>query len=578
VQPVAAPPLSFRLLFLAFHRHSREDRAPVASPENPPTLRRSVPLLALLCVLAGGGIAAWKVLVLGWELSPRASADRWSIQLTVKATGRGERARLHLALPSGTALERVYDEQFTHPGLRVSVHSKLRGRTATFTTDAQQAHGALAVVYRFGAQVPREPSEASPAPPKAQPDDALPSATIPSTDPAIVAKARELNPTAADDMARVRGLYDFVLDEVAPEPEELEALAPEAVLTTLATLHGPPLARVRLFVALARSTGLSARIVRSVPLVEGTERSLVTRAEVLIDGQWTAVDPVRGRFGRDAEEGFPILRGDDGLARGEGLDDVQVTVAVARESVNEHALEERRAREGESLFDRLSFLALPPRTQLVFRVLLLVPLGALIVALFRNLVGVPTFGTFMPILIALALRETRPLAGLVLLGIVVGVGLVGRRLLERMRLLIVPRLALLLTFVIGIMAAVALLGSRLGLDDGLAIALLPMVIMTMTIERLSVTIAEEGLRSALRMLVGTVLVAAAGYAAIQSDSLQRLVFAFPELNLLVVAALLLLGRYTGYRFSELVRFRALMAGPAGAPAPVPSPSDPPGTP
>jgi hypothetical protein len=337
----------------------------------------------------------------------------------------------------------------------------------------------------------------------------------------------------------------------------------------LFTHRGSPLARVRLFVALCRSAGLPARVVRSVPLVEGVDHPLVARAEVFANGQWTAVDPVRGRFGRDAEEGFALLRGDDGLVRAEGLDGVSVQVSVAREGQNDAALAERRAQDGTGLWDRLSLLTLPPKTQLVFRVLLLVPLGALIVSLFRNFVGVPTSGTFMPILLALALRETKPWSGLILLVTVVAVGLGGRFALERMRLLIVPRLSLLLTFVVFLMGAVALASAHVGWNDGLAIALLPMVIITMTIERLSVQVAEEGVRPALRTLAGTFVVAAAGYAAIQSETLQRLVFAFPELNLFVVAALLLLGRYTGYRLSELVRFRHLMRRQDDTPSPSP---------
>jgi hypothetical protein len=36
-----------------------------------------------------------------------------------------------------------------------------------------------------------------------------------------------------------------------------------------------------------------------------------------------------------------------------------------------------------------------------------------------------------------------------------------------------------------------------------------------------------------------------------------MVFIFPEILLLILAAILLLGRYSGYRLLELVRFRAL---------------------
>jgi hypothetical protein len=44
-----------------------------------------------------------------------------------------------------------------------------------------------------------------------------------------------------------------------------------------------------------------------------------------------------------------------------------------------------------------------------------------------------------------------------------------------------------------------------------------------------------------------------------SDKLfSHLVFVFPELLLIVLAANLLLGRYTGYRLTELWRFRTAL--------------------
>jgi len=111
----------------------------------------------------------------------------------------------------------------------------------------------------------------------------------------------------------------------------------------------------------------------------------------------------------------------------------------------------------------------------------------------------------------------------------------------------------------------ALVADRFGMHDALSVALLPVVVLTMTVERLSVTVIEEGLRNALKMLAGTVLVAAACLLLLSSDTLQDVVFAFPELLLVVVAALLLVGRYTGYRLSELRRFRRITPPADGAP-------------
>ena len=42
-----------------------------------------------------------------------------------------------------------------------------------------------------------------------------------------------------------------------------------------------------------------------------------------------------------------------------------------------------------------------------------------------------------------------------------------------------------------------------------------------------------------------------------AQPVQHIFFAFPELMLVLVALMLLIGRYTGYRLTELLRFRVL---------------------
>ena len=55
---------------------------------------------------------------------------------------------------------------------------------------------------------------------------------------------------------------------------------------------------------------------------------------------------------------------------------------------------------------KFSLFNLPLHTQSVYRVLLLIPVGVFVLVLLRNVVGLAMFGTFMPVLIALAFRET----------------------------------------------------------------------------------------------------------------------------------------------------------------------------
>jgi len=101
---------------------------------------------------------------------------------------------------------------------------------------------------------------------------------------------------------------------------------------------------------------------------------------------------------------------------------------------------------------------------------------------------------------------------------------------------------------------------RLGFESGLSVALFPMVILAMTIERMSIVWEERGARESFRQAAGSIAVAMICYAVMNLALIQHLFFVFPELLLIVLAVTLLLGRYSGYRLVELPRFKILAGG------------------
>jgi hypothetical protein len=207
---------------------------------------------------------------------------------------------------------------------------------------------------------------------------------------------------------------------------------------------------------------------------------------------------------------------------------------------------------------KFSLFNLPLYTQSVYRVLLLIPVGVFVLVLLRNVVGMAMFGTFMPVLIALAFRETQLLWGLVFFSLLVGLGLAIRFYLEHLKLLLVPRLAVVLIAVIILMVLVSIFTHQMGIERGLSVALFPMVIMTMTIERMSIVWEERGAAVALKQGFGSLAAAALAYLVMHDRYVQHLFFVFPELLLVLCAATLLLGRYSGFRLLELWRFKGMM--------------------
>ena len=131
-----------------------------------------------------------------------------------------------------------------------------------------------------------------------------------------------------------------------------------------------------------------------------------------------------------------------------------------------------------------------------------VTIGVVVRVVMRRFMGSDAFGTVMPVLIALDFRENKLFWGVILFTMLVALGLMIRFMLDRLRLLLVPRLSAVLIVVVALMLFISLMSHRLGLETGLSVALFPMVIIAMTIERMSVVWEERGAAVALREGLG----------------------------------------------------------------------------
>jgi len=227
-----------------------------------------------------------------------------------------------------------------------------------------------------------------------------------------------------------------------------------------------------------------------------------------------------------------------------------------REVVNTSgALSEGGHHSGKRLWRFFSLESSPSYLQGAWEAMLLLPIGALVVTLFRTLIGLPTIGIFMPVLIALALLETGLAWGLALFISITLIGLLARYLLGKLRLLLVPRLAAVLTIVILFVLLLSKFSLEEGFVQGFRITLFPIVIITMVIERLCVSGEESGVLKAAQMALGSLVAALACYFAMGNKLVNYWVLAYPELILLMLALIILTGRYTGFRLSEIYRFR-----------------------
>src|SRR5690554_1773567 len=249
--------------------------------------------------------------------------------------------------------------------------------------------------------------------------------------------------------------------------------------------------------------------------------------------------------------------GDEPLVSLEGGNKARVTFTINNSEMNAMRLAQLTSENTEAGFLDYSLYGLPLQTQQIYQVMIMIPLGVMVILVLRNLGGLQTLGTFTPVLIALAFRETQLGFGIMLFTVITTLGLALRSYLEHLKLQMLPRLSVVLTFVVVLIAVISLFSHKLGLERGMSVSLFPMVILTMTIERLSITWEERGGGHAFKVAVGTLFAASLAHYLMSVSELNYFIFTFPAVLLLMVAFMLAMGRYRGYRLTELFRFKAL---------------------
>jgi len=496
-------------------------------------------VLAILLLLISAATFYYKVYKLGFPLLPEMTSQVWSVQARLELHHRSGPVKATLELPFHSSGFAVTEENFVSRGFGLTLAEEPNGRRAewairrlpqdrTLYYRARISPGESSPVILDRPQYPEIPQLEEPFASALK--DIVNEVRAASADIGTFASAMltKLNAVSTDENISLFQSGVHNRDEHVAQ-----------VQTLLAGAHIP------------------TRQIHGIRLAGDSQRvEFETLLGVYNDQEWLIFDPHTGGQGLPRDF-FVWWVGDRPLstANGAHLEDLQVSTQVMEVSSLE--LAERRSDERDSLALMFTVLQLPIQTQAVYEVLLLVPFGILVIVILRNVVGFTSFGTFAPVLIALAFRETELLRGLALFVLIVSLGLFFRFYLERLRLLLIPRLAAVVTIVVLLMGLISVIGHRLDMDTGLSVSLFPMIIISMVIERMSVVWEERGAWTSIREGIGSLAMAALAYAVMSNELLAYWVRVFPELNLAVLAIIIALGRYTGFRISELIRFRQL---------------------
>ncbi|WP_159560121.1 inactive transglutaminase family protein [Alcanivorax sp. S71-1-4] len=497
-------------------------------------------LLALTLMTIGAGATFYQIYVLNIPVSESVTDPVWVIDARVQFRASGNvPVKVQMFVPPGSERYLVLNESFISQNYGVNVNRVGPNRQVTWSV--RRAQGDQTLYYRkmlsrrFGGE--QTAVETGPQFRARPPLEGVERAAAEALLAPIRQHSADVDTFISETIQRVNNLQDENVGLLLANDTSIDKRA-RVIETLLAVAHIP------------------VEQVHTLRLMPTPNQTPELWLRSFNGTHWTYFNPATG------DQGLPDDRivwwiGATPVSSIEGGSRPNVTFSVTSSEVSAIQLAQDSQIVRDSAMLSFSLYDMPVATQEVFSVMIMIPLGVLLILLLRNLVGFLTLGTFTPVLVALAFRETEVLWGIVLFTVITTMGLSLRSYLEHLQLQLLSRLSVVLTFVVILMALISLFGHKLGWERGLSVALFPMVILTMVIERLSILWEERGATNAFKAAIGTLVAATLAHLLMTWPPLVYFCFTFPGVLLVMAGIMLLMGHYRGYRLTELLRFRAL---------------------
>ena len=473
----------------------------------------------------------------------------YSLQIVQTFNGHGEPVSLTSFLPKTDDRQRILIEDSLPIGLQYQSYEEEGNRLGKWRADElngemRAVYGAQvcteAVRYEIDPEIRIEDVQVAPTDTAVQPTD-----VIQSEAEEIRSLADSLMPQDHRLLGYLQKTFNYV-EKLGFKAFKGTTDALTAVRLGEASCNG----KSRLLVALLRARRIPARLVGGLVMTAGTKRTSHQWVEVLVGGRWVPMDPTNHHFAEIPEHYLTVYRGDRVFFKHSADIGFKYEFSFQKKMVPPQEIDESKQVFG--FFAVFKKMGIPLE---FLKSIIMIPLGAVIVIIFRNVIGLRTFGTFLPVLIAVACRNTGAFWGLLGFTVIIAVVSLLRHLISKLQLLHSPQLGVLLTAVIGLLLGASALGASFDTASLAKISLFPVVIIAITSERFAIVEIEEGRLTAWKIMAESLLVISVCYLVINSLSLQILMLGFPELLFFVAALNIWIGRWVGLRASEWIRFK-----------------------
>ncbi|MGG5573176.1 inactive transglutaminase family protein [Vibrio diazotrophicus] len=493
-------------------------------------------LSVFLLIAAGIALSVLRHQNYGVPWTPGETRQIWDIEARIEFNALGKEAKVSLAAPHTQNGYTLIGETASSPGYGVSYVSDQSGRRAEWSI--RQAQGPQTIYYKTQFLVDPQ-AKVTTVPPMQEVVKPTFDGPVETAAIALINRATE---RSADDISFSRELIKNLNDSESQNA---------ALLTN-------KMSKVEAAEKLLSYAQIPNKVVGVIHLEDGRRRQTIQHMNQVWDGKkWVLFNPETG-----TQPSHPNLlvwdESNVSLLDVIGGRNSQVHFSMIAQEVSPQQATDNKV-EADGLLN-LSIHSLPLEEQAMFKTIMLIPIGALIVVFLRVIIGLKTSGTFMPVLIAVAFVQTQLTTGIVGFLLIVGTGLIIRSYLSKLNLLLVARISAVIIAVILIISIFTVVAFKIGLTEGLTITFFPMIILSWTIERMSILWEEEGAKEVVLQGGGSLLTAVLIYLAMTNSYVQHLTFNFIGLQLIVLGIILLLGTYTGYRITELRRFKPLVDG------------------
>ena len=200
---------------------------------------------------------------------------------------------------------------------------------------------------------------------------------------------------------------------------------------------------------------------------------------------------------------------------------------------------------------------------------LMLPIVATIIAVWRQIIGLKTFGIYAPIIITFAFYQLGMTPdglnllqglkyGLALSLVVFVTAALAHEVTRKIQLHYLPKMSIVLSLVAIGVFGVLVLASYLNKEGFVSVDTLPVLLMiTVAEQQISIYI-KKGKKAAYVLTIGTVCISTLTYCLISWHKLQDIILKYPFLPLLTLIINLVIGKWTGFRIIEYFRFKSLL--------------------